>query len=212
MDNKSLRAIIRGDFGSGSSKKMRREGLIPGVIYKSGEDTKNFAVDELEFTKLFRRVGTSSIFDLEMEGYKVPAIVKTVQRDPVKGTVIHIDLQKLDMEQKIKLQVPITLLNRDSIILQPSVLMQMLDTLDIECLPGDIPESVTIDVSGMQFGAPIAVKDLDLMNDETITVLTDVESLICTLNPPVTETVEEETEEEEAVEAEAAPEAEETEE
>jgi large subunit ribosomal protein L25 len=70
----------------------------------------------------------------------------------------------------------------------------MLDTIEIECLPGDIPESVGIDVSGMDFETPLYVKDLDIMNEEHVEVLTDPESIICTLNEP---TMEEEEEEEE---------------
>lgn len=184
MIDKSLKAILRGDIGSNKVKKLRKEAMVPGIVYRKGEPTKSFAVDELEFTKLFRHVGTSALFELDMEGEKIPTIVKSVQRDPVKGNVIHIDLQKLDMEQRIKLSVPITLLNRDNIALQPSVLMQMMDAVDIECLPGDIPESVGIDVSGMDFNTPILVKDLEIMKDKNLTVLTDPEQLICSLNPP----------------------------
>jgi large subunit ribosomal protein L25 len=184
MIDKSLKAILRGDIGSNKVKKLRKEAMVPGVVYRKGEPTKSFAVDELEFTKLFRQVGTSALFELDMEGEKIPAIVKSVQRDPVKGSVTHIDLQKLNMEQRIKLQVPITLLNRDNIALQPSILMQMMDAVEIECLPGDIPESVGIDVSGMDFSTPILVKDLDIMKDERLAVLTDPEQLICSLNPP----------------------------
>jgi len=184
MIDKSLKAILRGDIGSNKVKKLRKEAMVPGVVYRKGEPTKSFAVDELEFTKLFRQVGTSALFELDMEGEKIPAIVKSVQRDPVKGNVTHIDLQKLNMEQRIKLQVPITLLNRDNIALQPSILMQMMDAVEIECLPGDIPESVGIDVSGMDFSTPILVKDLDIMKDERLAVLTDPEQLICSLNPP----------------------------
>lgn len=184
MIDKSLKAILRGDIGSNKVKKLRKDALIPGIVYRKGEPTKSFAVDELEFTKLFRQVGTSALFELDMEGEKIPTIVKSVQRDPVKGNVIHIDLQELDMEQRIKLQVPITLLNRDNIALQPSVLMQMMDAVEIECLPGDIPESVGIDVSGMDFNTPILVKDLEIMKDNRLTVLTDPEQLICSLNPP----------------------------
>lgn len=204
MIDKSLKAILRGDIGSNKVKKLRKEALVPGIVYRKGEPTKSFAVDELEFTKLFRHVGTSALFELDMEGEKIPTIVKSVQRDPVKGNVIHIDLQKLDMEQRIKLHVPITLLNRDNIALQPSILMQMMDAVEIECLPGDIPESVGIDVSGMDFDTPILVKDLEIMKDDRLIVLTDPEQLICSLNPP---SVSAETEaEEEAPSPEVAPE------
>ena len=204
MIDKSLKANLRGDIGSNKVKKLRKDALVPGIVYRRGEATRSFAVDEIEFTKLFRQVGTSALFELDLEGEKIPANVKSVQRDPVKGNVIHIDLQKLDMEQRIKLQVPITLLNRDSIALQPSILMQMMDAVEIECLPGDIPESVGIDVSGMDFNTPLLVKDLEIMKDDKLTVLTDHEQVICSLNPPSVAT--EVAEDEETPAPDAAPE------
>lgn len=202
MINKSLKATVREDIGSNTTKKVRKEFLIPGVVYRKGEGTRSITVDALEFNKLFKQVGTSAILDLEVEGEVIPAIVKSVQRDPVKGQIIHIDLQKLDMQQRIKLEVPISLLHRDKIVLQPSVLMQMLDSVEIECLPGNIPESIGVDVSGMNFATPLYVKDLEIMKDEMISVLTDPEAIICSLNKPtVIADEDEETPETEAAEA-----------
>lgn len=195
MSDKRLLAAPRLEIGSSSSRKMRREKLVPGIVYSKGQETKHVRVDQIDFVKVFRIVGTSSLMELEVDGEVLPVIVKSVQRDPVKGDVIHIDFQKLDMKQKIKITVPVYLQHRDSIKIQPSVLMQMLDTIEIECLPGDIPESVGIDVSGMDFDTPLYVKDLDIVNEENVEVLTDMESIICTLNEPTMEEEEEEVEE-----------------
>ena len=187
MSDKKLLGAPRVGIGSGSAKKMRREKLVPGIVYSKGEETKHVQVDQIDFVKVFRIVGTSSLMELEVDGEVIPVIVKSVQRNPVKGEVIHIDFQKLDMKQKIKITVPVYLLHRDAIKLQPSVLMQMLDTIEIECLPGDIPESVGIDVSGMDFETPLYVKDLEIMGEDNVEVLTDPESIICTLNEPTME-------------------------
>ena len=184
MNDKRLQAQLREDIGTGMAKKIRRDNMVPGIVYSKGEETRHLNVDQLEFIKVFRKVGTSSLMELDFDNEVVPAIVKSVQRDPVKGQVIHIDLQKLDMNEKINLTVPLTLLNKDSIALQPSVLMQMLDSIDIECLPGDIPEEIAIDVSAMTYETPLYVKDLDIVNVESVNVLTDLESIICTLNEP----------------------------
>lgn len=184
MNDKRLQAQLREDIGTGMAKKIRRDNMVPGIVYSKGEETRHLNVDQLEFIKVFRKVGTSSLMELDFDNEVVPAIVKSVQRDPVKGQVIHIDFQKLDMKEKIKLTVPLTLLSKDSIALQPSVLMQMLDSIDIECLPGDIPEEIAIDVSAMTYETPLYVKDLDIVNVESVNVLTDLESIICTLNEP----------------------------
>lgn len=203
MSDKRLLAAPRLEIGSSSSRKMRREKLVPGIVYSKGQETKHVRVDKIDFVKVFRIVGTSSLMELEVDGEILPVIVKSVQRDPVKGDVIHIDFQKLDMKQKIKITVPVYLQHRDSIKIQPSVLMQMLDTIEIECLPGDIPESVGIDVSGMDFDTPLYVKDLDIVDEENVEVLTDMESIICTLNEPTME--EEEEDEEEDIDATSVP-------
>ncbi|WP_422484850.1 50S ribosomal protein L25 [Gudongella sp. DL1XJH-153] len=203
MSDKRLLAAPRLEIGSSSSRKIRREKLVPGIVYSKGQETKHVRVDKIDFVKVFRIVGTSSLMELEVDGEILPVIVKSVQRDPVKGDVIHIDFQKLDMKQKIKITVPVYLQHRDSIKIQPSVLMQMLDTIEIECLPGDIPESVGIDVSGMDFDTPLYVKDLDIVDEENVEVLTDMESIICTLNEPTME--EEEEDEEEDIDATSVP-------
>lgn len=184
MSEKRLLAAPRQEIGTGNAKKMRREKLVPGIVYSKGEETKHVKVDQINFIKVFRVVGTSSVMELEVDGEVLPVIVKSVQRDPVLGDVIHIDFQKLDMKQRIKITVPVYLLNKDSIKLQPSVLMQMIDTIEIECLPGDIPESIGIDVSGMDFDTPLYVKDLDIMKLDDVDVITDPESIICSLNQP----------------------------
>lgn len=195
MSDKRLLANERDEIGKNKVKDVRSEKMIPGVVYSKGIETKQVKVDTIDFAKLFRIVGTSSIMELNLAGDIVPVIVKQVQRHPVKGNVIHVDFQRIDMKQKLKISVPVYLLNRDSILLQPSVLMQMIDEIDIECLPSDIPERITIDVSKMDFTTPLYVRDLEIMNSETVEVLEDPEAILCTLNEPSLE--EEEDEEEE---------------
>jgi large subunit ribosomal protein L25 len=194
MSDKRLLASMRDEIGKNKVKDVRVEKMVPGVVYSKGLETKQLKVDTIDFAKLFRVVGTSSIMELDLEGEIVPVIVKQVQRHPVKGNVIHIDFQRIDMTQKLKITVPVYLLNRDSILLQPSVLMQMLDEIEIECLPGDIPKTVGIDVSKMDFTTPLYVKDLEIMNSDNVEVLEDPEAILCTLNEPSAE-VEEEDEE-----------------
>lgn len=205
MSDKRLLANQRDEIGKNEVKNVRKEKMVPGVVYSKGIETKQLKVDSIDFVKLFRVVGTSSIMELDLEGEIVPVIVKQVQRHPVKGDVIHIDFQRIDMKEKLKITVPVYLLNRDSIQLQPSVLMQMLDEIEIECLPGDIPETVGIDVSGMDFTTPLYVKDLDLLNEENVEILTDLDSIICTLNEPSMEEEEDEDDEEAADESAEVP-------
>ena len=90
------------------------------------------------------------------------------------------------MNEKVKMNVPIILTNRDSIKLQPSILMQLLDQIEIECLPGNIPNGAEVNVEDMDFTTPLLVKDLDIAKDRDVVILRDLEDVVCTLAQPST--------------------------
>ncbi len=174
----------RNEIGKNRVDKMRDKDFIPGVIYGKGEETQNVLVDTAEFLKVYKTAGTSSLLDLQLEGKLMPAIIKEIQKHPFKNQYIHVDFQKLNMNEKVKMTVPIVLAGRDNIKLQPSILMQLLDEIEIECLPGNIPQSVEVEVSDMDFSTPIFVKDLNIVQDENIAILRDLEDVVCTLAEP----------------------------
>ncbi|MBC8590245.1 50S ribosomal protein L25 [Wansuia hejianensis] len=184
MASLKMKTENRIGVGSNEVKKLRADSFIPGVIYKRGEETKHVQVKESEFLKVFREAGTTTIIDLELEGKTHPVIVKDVQEHPVKNKYLHVDFQELNMDEKLKVLIPINLINRDSIKLQPSVLTQLLNEVEVECLPGNIPNTADVDVADMDFTTPIFVKDLDIASDEDITILADLEEVVCTLTEP----------------------------
>ena len=179
-----MKVESRSDIGSNKVKKMRADNIIPGVIYSRGDETKSVKVNNAEFAKVFKSAGSSSIIDLEFEGDILPVIVKNVQRHPVTGFVTHVDFQKLNMSEKIKMSIPIVLLNRDDIQVQPSILLQLMDQVDIECLPSYIPKTADVDVSDMDFTTPKLVRDTDIAKMEGITILTDLDEPVCSLSAP----------------------------
>ncbi|TFZ41403.1 50S ribosomal protein L25 [Soehngenia longivitae] len=191
-----LNAETREEIGKNKAKKIRKENEIPAIIYERNRESIPVKIDGIEFMKVFREAGTSNLIDLSLENETTPVIIKSVQKDPIKGNVIHVDLQRLDMKEKIKVEVPIILHNRDKIKNQPSVLMQMIESLEIECLPGDMPEAIEIDVEDLDFNEPIKVKNLDIINNPNVRVITDHDMTICVLNRPTDykEELEEETE------------------
>lgn len=172
------------DYGKNSVKKMRKNNIIPAVVYSRGGETVNVSVDSSEFLKVYKSAGSSSLLELDLEGTKIPAIIKEIQRDPVKNKILHVDFQKLNMDEKVKMTVPIVLLNRDSIRLQPSILTQILDQIEIECLPSNIPNGAEVDVANMDFTTPIMVKDLNLSKDDNIAILRNPDDVVCTLSQP----------------------------
>ncbi|HAE92286.1 50S ribosomal protein L25 [Tissierella praeacuta] len=174
----------RTDSGKNPVKKMRKNNVIPAVVYSRGGETVSVSVDSSEFLRVYKSAGSSSLLGLELEGEKIPAIIKEIQRDPVKNQILHVDFQKLNMDEKVKMTVPIVLLNRDNIKLQPSILTQILDQIEIECLPSNIPNGAEVDVADMDFTTPIMVKDLSLAKDSKVTILRELDDVVCTLSQP----------------------------
>lgn len=181
-----MKVELRQDVGSNKVRKLRNNNILPGVIYSRGQDTKVVGVNSAEFIKVFKDAGSSSIIYLDLNGESIPVIVKDVQRHPLSGYVTHIDFQRLKMDEKIKMNIPVVLLNRDNIKLQPSLLLQLLDQVEIECLPSYIPKTADIDVEDMDFTTPKFVKDTDIASMEGITVLTNLDEPVCSLSPPAT--------------------------
>lgn len=192
MTDLKMQIEKRTDTGKNFVDKMRDEKIIPGVVYSRGGESVNISVNEPEFMRVYKVAGSSSLLKLELEGETIPAIIKEIQRHPIKNQILHLDFQKINMDEKVKMTIPVTLINRDSIKLQPSILMQLLDQLDIECLPGNIPESIEVDVENMNFEEPIMIKDLDIAKDNDITILRDLEDVVCTLTAQSSGSTEEE--------------------
>lgn len=206
MSALKLQIERRAEVGKNTAKEVRKENKIPAVIYGKGEENIHVKVDLSEFLKVNRAAGISAVLDLDLEGETIPVIIKEVQRHPLKDQILHVDFQKLNMHEKVRLTVPIVLLNRDSIKLQPSVLVQLLDQIEIECLPAHIPGAAQVDVQDMDFTTPITVGDLDIASNENITILRDLDDIVCTLTQP-SAPAEEEAEEGEETEVPEATEA-----
>ncbi len=175
-----LQVEKREGLGKNIAKKLRREGQIPGVLYGKGVSTA-VKVSSRAFDRVYKEAGTTTIIDLEIDGETLPCLIKEVQEHPFKNQYLHVDFQKVDMNQPVKVVVPIVLLGKENIRLQPSVLVQQLDEIEIECLPKYLPESAQVDVSNIDFNTPIYVSDLDVFKNENITVLEEPDVLVATL-------------------------------
>ncbi len=188
-----LQVEARTVLGKNEANRLRRADMIPGVLYSKGEETRHIKVSKKALQKVYRTAGTASLIDLELDGQTIPAIIKELQIHPVKNQYMHVDFQKVKMDEPVKITVPIVLVGKENIRIQPSVLMQQLDEIEIECLPKYIPEAATADVSNINFNTPIYVSDLNVYKDENITVLREPDELVANLIMP---TEQEETEEE----------------
>lgn len=177
----------RSGIGKNKVDKLRNEELIPGVIYSRGEETKHIQVNKRKFERVYKTSGMSTLINLELAGKIEPVLIKEVQTHPFKDIYYHIDFQKLNMDEKVRLTIPIILNGRDEIKIQPSILIQQLDEVEIECLPGDIPESIEVDVSGLDFDSPIFISDLEVAKNEDIDIFRELDDVIANLIEPTME-------------------------
>lgn len=194
MAEYKLKAQKREAVGKNKVDKIRRNEQLPAAIFQKGKETENITIDDLEFQMLYQKAGMTSVIDLDIDGAVRPAIIKEIQRHPFKNQIYHVGFQGINMDEKIKIEVPVELLNRDEIRKQPSVLNQQLDTIEVLVLPSNIPDSFSIDVQNMDYDDSFTVKDL-VGDNEDVEVLIDLDEVVCSLAMPREEKEEEEVEE-----------------
>jgi len=160
-------------------RRLRAEGRVPGVVYGHSKESEAVALDGGEFRKVYATAGRTHLVDFVLEGGKPEKVlIKEVQRHPRHDGPQHVDLYRIDLKEKLQLEVPITIVGEAPPVKQGDAdLLISLHAIRIECLPGDIPESIEVDVSGL---AEIddAVRVHDLRFPDTVTVLTGPEEMI----------------------------------
>jgi large subunit ribosomal protein L25 len=161
MSAKSLTAVAREKTGKNNNNRLRNEGFIPAVVYSHGK-AEAIKIQEKEFLTLFKgHISESVIFDLHVAGEPdLMAYVKDFQRDPVTSRIIHLDLFKVTKSEKIKTHVPIELVGTPAGLKLGGVLKYGEREIMIQCLPGNLPEKITIDISKMVTGDTIHVSDI----------------------------------------------------
>lgn len=188
-------AQIRKGTGKNKVDKLRVEKKVPGVIYQRGEENINLELLEQDLDKLYLEAGTSNLITLNIDGDSRKALIKDVQKHPFKNQYIHVDFVGVDMSEKMRVVIPIVLEGRDEIKVQPSVLMQILNEIEVECLPADLPSEAVVEVQDMEIGDTVTVEDLDIFKDEKVEIFMDPEETVATLTEPREEEIEEEVEE-----------------
>lgn len=194
MNGLKLNAQLRDVKGTGASRKLRRENVVPAQLYQRDKENVNLQVVAKELDKIIAEAGTSTIISLVIDGKDHKVLIRDYQRHPYKNQYLHVDFLGVNLDEKLRVSVPVVLLNRDEIYVQPSVLMQHLEEIEIEALPMDIPAHIELDVQKMEYDDTFYVKDLDVVNDDKVEVLTDLEEAVVTLSEPVEENLDEEVE------------------
>src|SRR5215475_14839039 len=148
--------------GKNEARRLRVSGRVPAVVYGAKQNTVAVSVDPKQINRILSSVsGHNTIFDLEVAGEKTKAMIVDWQFEPMKGKLLHIDLKRIAMDEKIRVMVPIHMVGEAAGVKQQGgILDQVLREVEIECLPGDIPSHIDLDVSELVFGAVTRVKDL----------------------------------------------------
>lgn len=205
MEQKDLSAVIRKDLKKGPTKRVRKDGKIPAVIYGHTEPVA-IAVDEVVFNKSFTDIQANTIFNIDVEGDHRDVLVKDLQENILTGKILHIDFYEIEKGKALKTSVPVNLVGVAPGIKEGGILEVRLHVIDIECIPSAIPSSIDVDISNLQLNEAIHVSDLEIA--EEVKILSNPEQTIVSLNiiKVVEEAVEEEgiEGEEEAAEEEAA--------
>jgi len=196
--------------GSADARRLRREGLIPGVLYGRGKSPHPFSVHERELRRaLTGPAGLHAILDVALDGQKTShaSILKDYQQDIISGRLAHVDLQEVRLDQPIQAEVVIELVGEAAGSIEGGVLSQVTREINVEALPLEVPERIEVDVSSMQMGDTLRLVDVAVQ--EGVTFLDDPEeTVIATVTVP-TQIIEPEPEEEELEEGEELAEGEE---
>jgi large subunit ribosomal protein L25 len=193
-DSTKLSLNARDPQGSRTARRLRRSGEVPGVIYGGDGEPSHFSVDARILRNTLAHSG--AILDVSVDGGKAsPVLVKDLQRHPVRGDIVHVDFLRVNMNETIQTTVVLELLGADAApgVVEGGVLTQETRELNVEALPGDIPDVIQHDVSGLEMNATLNLSAVTA--PQGVTFLDDPEeTVVATITPPTAEPVEEEIE------------------
>jgi large subunit ribosomal protein L25 len=207
----TLKLQARESRGSAASRRLRANGLIPGVLYGDGGESHPFCIEERELRRVLTGDhGLHAILDVVLDGSQKAhhAVLKEYQLHPTRPRLLHIDLQEVRLDQAIHSQVVVEIVGESEGVKEGGVLSQVTREVNVEALPMEVPDRLELDVSRMVIGDAMRVSDLRI--PQGVKLLDDSETVLVTVTPPTKieepEVVEEELEEGELPEGEEAPE------
>jgi large subunit ribosomal protein L25 len=158
-----LEAESRPNHGSRSSRRLRRDDKIPAVVYGQGSEPLSVVLDRPKFRATLNAAGPNAVITLDVDGSDYLTIVKNMQRDPIANRVTHVDFMLINIDQRLIVDVPITLVGDAVLVRQEgAVVQQQMMTLAVEAPAGNIPQIFEVDISEMSIDNSIRVSDLEM--------------------------------------------------
>jgi large subunit ribosomal protein L25 len=191
-DNVDLQAREREGRGKNAARRLRASGMIPAVLYGDGDGSSTpLAVPDKIVDYTLHHLGDNALYDIDLGSGASTARIVDVQRDPVSGRLIHVDFAPVDMRERIEVTVPLHLVGESPGTEEGGVLQQVAYEVQVESLPGDIPQEITLDVSNLGMNENLTLADAAL--PEGVTLISDPEEVAATVTAP-TEITEEDLE------------------
>ena len=182
MDFVELKASLREETGKEKNKKLRTTGMVPGVVYRKGEATLSLKVDSKSLSKaLHTDAGENVIIKLFVEGEKKKkeriVVIKELQKNPFKDTLVHLDLNEISLTETLKVKVPLIAKGEAIGVKQEDgVLQHIMWEAEVECLPTNIPDKIEVDITNLKIGDTLSIKDV--IAPEGVKILGDTESIV----------------------------------
>jgi large subunit ribosomal protein L25 len=186
MAEVTLNVSKREGTGKGPARRARMAGKVPAVVYGRGMDPVSIEVDRREFlTALNTDAGMNVLLSIQIGDEKITTLARELQRDPVRGTLLHADFVKVDLTVEVEVEVPVHLVGEAPGVREGGVLEHPLFTVHVRCLPGDVPESIDADISNMNIGDSLRVADLS--SGKEFHIENDPEAIVAHIAAPISE-------------------------
>ena len=178
-EKNTVDAKARAASDKNAARRLRTTGLSPAVLYGAGKEPRSIAVDPKSINRILHSgAGHNTIFDVSLDGEQTKAMVVDWQHDPIKGSLLHVDLKRIAMDKKMRLHIPIHVKGEaPGVKTQGGILDLVMREVEIECLPSDIPAHIDVDVSHLEYGQGVRIADLPksdkvkYLNDPDLTIV-----------------------------------------
>lgn len=182
-DNVNLDARAREGRGKNAARRLRVQGMVPAVLYGDGAGSSVLSVPEKIVDYTLRHVGDNALYDMSIgEGANATARVVDAQRNPVTGRLVHVDFAPVNMRERIVVTVPVVVVGDSPGVEEGGVLQQEAYEVEVETLPGDIPQELEVDISGLAIGENVSLGDVRL--PEGVTLVSEAEEIAATVTTP----------------------------
>lgn len=178
----TLQAIKRTEFTNSAKRKVRESGKVPAIIYGKAEESQPVALDSIELIKTLREEGKNTVLHLDVDGSSHAVMLYDMQTDPLKNEIIHADFHIVDMQADVEVEVPVQLIGEAQGVKDGGVLQQSLHEVGITAKPGNIPQTIDVDISNLGVNETLYIKDL--LASQNYQFVQDEEQVVASILPP----------------------------